>query len=115
MRIILGSGGTLEPFAFAERWAVRKDPDGNTVPSCTIITTEANDLLRPIHHRMPVILPRDMEGFWLDRDIYDPGVLSGVLTPYPDDAMEAYEVSSLVNSSRNNGPQVAVTLQRLMQ
>ena len=68
MRIVMESG---EPFAFAGLWAVWKDPEGKTVPSCTIITTEANDLLRPIHHRMPVILPREMEEFWLDAAIDD--------------------------------------------
>ena len=103
MRIVIESG---EPFAFAGLWAVCKDPDGNTVPSCTIITTEANDLLGPIHNRMPVILPRELEGFWLDGSIDDPGALASVLAPYPDDALEAYKVSTLVNSPRNNGPQV---------
>ena len=103
MRIVMESE---EPFAFAGLWAVWKDPDGNTVPSCTIITTEANDLLGPIHNRMPVILPRELEGFWLDGNIDDPGALASVLAPYPDDALEAYKVSTLVNSPRNNGPQV---------
>ena len=68
MRITMESG---EPFAFAGLWALWKDPEGNTIPSCSIITAEANDLLRPIHNRMPVILPREMEQFWLDRDVQD--------------------------------------------
>ena len=81
-------------------------PNGNRIPSCAIITTSANDLIRPIHERMPVILPRDFEELWLDGDMEDSGALAGVLTPYPDDAMEAYEVSSLVNSAANDGPEV---------
>ena len=55
---------------------------------------------------MPVILPREMEGLWLDRSIEDPSALSSVLTPYPDDAMEAYEVSTVVNSVANDGPEL---------
>ena len=92
-----------EPLAFAGIWSIWKDTEGNSIPTCAIITTSANELLRPIHHRMPVILPRNMEGFWLDRSIQDPGALRSVLTPYPDDAMEAYEVSTLVNSVANDG------------
>ena len=92
MRIAMRSA---EPFAFASIWSMWTDPDGNRIPTCAIITTSADELLKPIHHRMPVILPRDMEGFWLDRSVEDPGELRSVLTPYPDAAMEAYEVSTL--------------------
>ena len=55
---------------------------------------------------MPVVLPRHLEDFWLDRTIDDPATLVSVLTPYPNDAMEAYEVSILVNSAANDGPEV---------
>ena len=103
MRIVVGSG---QPFAFAGLWSVWRDQDGNRIPSCAIITTTANDLLRPVHDRMPVVLPREMEEFWLDRSVEDPGALGSVLTPYPDDAMQAYEVSTLVNSAANDGPEV---------
>ena len=102
-RIILNSG---EPFAMAGLWETWKDPQGNMVPSYTVITTAANDYLAPIHNRMPVILSREVEGFWLDGSVNDPGVLSSVLTHYDDDDMEAYEVSSLVNSAVNNLPEV---------
>ena len=103
MRIVMRSG---EPFAFAGLWSVWRDPDGNRIPSCAIITTAANDLLRPIHDRMPVILPRDMEEFWMDSNVDDPGALGNILTPYADEAMEAYKVSTLVNSAANDGPEV---------
>ncbi len=104
MRIVMRSG---EPFAFAGLWSVWKDPEGNRILSCTIITTAANDLLKPIHNRMPVILSKEVEDFWLDDSVDDPNAITSALTPYPDDAMEAYEVSSLVNSVANDGPEVA--------
>ena len=103
MRIVMRSG---EPFAFAGLWSVWKDPNGNHVPSCAIITTEANDLLMPIHDRIPVILAKEAEEFWLDGSVDDPGVLRGTLAPFTADAMEAYEVSTLVNSAANNHPEV---------
>ena len=103
MRIVMRSG---KPFAFAGLWETWRDPEGTVIPSCTIITTTPNDLLKPIHNRMPVILPRDIEDFWLDESVDDPGALTSVLTPYSDDAMEAYEVSTLVNSVANKGKEV---------
>ena len=95
-----------EPFAFAGLWSTWKDPDGNRIPSCAIITTAANDLLRPVHDRMPVVLPRQMEELWLDATVDDPDILASVLTPHHDDAMKVYEVSDLVNSAANDGPEV---------
>ena len=102
-RIIMKSG---EPFAMAGLWETWKDHQGKVVPSCTIITTAANDFLAPIHDRMPVILPREMEELWLDPVTDDAAVLTGILTPYSDDGMDAYEVSTLVNYARNDGPEV---------
>ena len=112
MRVVIRSG---EPFAFAGLWSVSTDPDGNRIPSCTIITTEANDVLGPIHDRMPVILPRDMEELWLDRNLEDLAALGSLLTPYPAGETEVYEVSTLVNSVANDGPEViaAVACSRL--
>ena len=72
MRIAMRSG---DPFAFAVLWSVWKDPGGNRVPSCTTIIAASTDLLRPIHDRMPVILPREMEKFWLDKSAEAPSVL----------------------------------------
>ena len=93
-RITLASG---EPFAFAGLWETWRDPDGELVRSCAIITTTANGMLSPIHDRMPAILPRELESLWLDHDVLDHSVLGDVLVAYPADAMESYEVSSLVN------------------
>ena len=103
MRVVLRS---QEPFAFAGLWETWRDPEGKVLPSCTILTTEANELLKSIHHRMPVILSRDNEDFWLDRGENDPAALADVLEPYPANEMDAYEVSSLVNSHVNDGPEV---------
>ena len=103
MRIVLKTG---EPFAFAGLWEEWRNPDGVLVPSCTIITTISNELLTPIHHRMPVILSRDAEPLWLDASVGDPGLLTHLLRPYPAAAMDAYEVSPLVNSAANNNPEV---------
>ena len=103
MRDLIRSG---EPFAFAGLWSVWTDPDGNRTPSCAIITTKANDLLRPIHDRMPVILPREVEELWLEQSLEDPPALGSGLTPYPACKTEVYEVSTLVNSAANDGPEV---------
>ena len=103
MRIVLKTG---EPFAFAGLWEEWRNPEGIPIQSCTIITTAPNELLAPIHDRMPVILSRDAEPLWLDVSIGDPGLLANVLRPYPCDAMDAYEVSPLVNSATNDTPEV---------
>ena len=102
-RIILKSG---EPFAMAGLWETWRDTQGNVVPSCTIITTAANDYLAPIHNRMPVILPPESEELWLEPEVEDPTTLSGILAPYPDEGMDAYEVSTMVNYAQNVGPEV---------
>ena len=103
LRIFMKSG---EPFAMAGLWETWRDPQGNVVPSCTIITTAANDYIAPIHNRMPVILPRESEELWLDPGIEDPAPLTHMLAPTPDDYLYAYEVSTMVNYARNNGPEV---------
>ena len=87
-------------------WSVWRDPDGNAIPSCAIVTTTANGLLRPVHPRMPVILPQDRAAFWLDRSVKDPAALASVLTPYPADKLAVYAVAPLVNSVANDTPAV---------
>ena len=56
---------------------------------------------------MPVVLPKDLEELWLDLSVEDASTLTSIMAPYPAGALEAYEVSSLVNSFANDGPQVA--------
>ncbi|MBW3623287.1 MAG: SOS response-associated peptidase [Armatimonadetes bacterium] len=92
------------PFAFAGLWE-RWDGDGDLrIYSCTILTTEANDLMRPIHDRMPVILPESARSFWMDPDA-DPDALKSLLRPYEGEELEAYTVSTRVNSPRYDGPE----------
>ncbi len=110
MRITMRSG---EPFAFAGLWSMWTDPEGNRTPSCAIITTAANDLLKPIHLRMPVILAEETEDLWLDTALDDSDALTQLLEPYPDDALEAYEVSRLVNSASNDVPEVTTPVQEV--
>ena len=97
-----------ELFGFAGLWDTWKSPTGDIINSCSIITTTPNDLMAPIHNRMPVILSRDSELVWLDQNIVDSHILKNLLVPYPADLMIAYEVSTLVNSPKNNGPECLV-------
>ena len=103
MRVILKSG---EPFAFAGLWDTWKSPEGAQVHSCTIITTTPNAVMEPIHNRMPVILPREAEGLWLDTGESKTSALRALLVPYSAADMEAYQVSTLVNSPGNDTPDV---------
>ncbi|HEV8486039.1 MAG TPA: SOS response-associated peptidase [Blastocatellia bacterium] len=93
-----------QPFAFAGLYEIWTPPWGETLTTCTIITTEPNELMRPIHDRMPAILPRKLESLWLDETARDPHWLLDMLAPYPAEQMEAYPVSSLVNSVKNDSP-----------
>lgn len=95
-----------EPFAFAglwERWEPRPGLAGEAVESCTILVTDANELVRPIHDRMPVMLdPADYET-WL-RPTHDLSALHALLKPYPAQAMTAWKISTRVNNPRNDDP-----------
>ncbi len=98
----------LEPersFAFAGLYETWTPPLGEPLITCTIITTEPNDLVRPIHDRMPVILPKGAEDLWIDPGIEDHVRLLDLLQPYPVDEMAAHTVSSLVNSVKNDSPE----------
>jgi putative SOS response-associated peptidase YedK len=92
------------PFGLAGLWE-RWDKGGEPVESCTILTTDANELMQPIHERMPVILPPDQYGLWLDPRCQDAGKLAKLLRPFPSTGMMAYPVSTLVNNPRNDVPQ----------
>jgi putative SOS response-associated peptidase YedK len=91
------------PWAFAGLWERWQGPDGS-VESCCILTTTANEVVRPVHDRMPVIVPRQHWAAWLDPQAQDAGELAPLLRPYPADAMRAYPVGLLVNNPRNDGP-----------
>lgn len=93
-----------EPLAFAGLWESWTSPDGETVHSCSILTTKPNELMASIHDRMPVVILKENEKKWLDPNIQDEKVLTEMLQPLDAGLMEAYEVSSAVNSPKNNGP-----------
>ena len=93
-----------QPFAFAGLWDEWSNPEGEKLLTFTIITTTANELMESIHDRMPVILHEKDEGIWLDPQLADTDKLSPVLKPYSSKEMEAYKVSTFVNSPKNNGP-----------
>jgi putative SOS response-associated peptidase YedK len=93
-----------KPFGFAGLYENWKDPGGREIRTCTIITTEANDLVRPIHDRMPVILPEGVEDRWLDPSEGSRERLQAILTPYPAGEMAAFEVTSIVNSAAHDAP-----------
>jgi putative SOS response-associated peptidase YedK len=89
------------PFAFAGLWE-HWERDGEILETCTLLTTTANDFLRPIHERMPVILPRSDYDRWLDPQFRDASALQALLLPYPAEAMSAYPVSSWVNDAKHD-------------
>ncbi len=93
------------PFGFAGLYEIWTPPLGEPLVTCTIITTEANDLVQPIHDRMPVILPKDTEDLWLDSAIEDHTRLLDLLQPFPAFEMAAFTVSNLVSSVKNDSPQ----------
>lgn len=95
-----------EPLAMAGIWERWKDPKGNEVRSTAIITTSPNALMEKIHDRMPVILARDTWQKWLDPEEVKPEYLQDLLKPYPAEEMEAWPISALVNSPKNDGPEV---------
>lgn len=89
-----------EVFGFAGLWE-HWEKNGNVVESCTIITTNANNLMQPIHDRMPVILPAKDYEMWLDPDMAKVEKLQELLQPYSEEEMSAYPVSTIVNKPAN--------------
>jgi putative SOS response-associated peptidase YedK len=99
-----------QPFAFAGLWEKWRTAVNEEIISCTILTTAANELLQPIHERMPVILePQDYD-LWLNSQVQTPQTLQQLLRPYPASAMTAYPVSTLVNNSRHNSLECIIPL-----
>jgi len=89
-------------FAFAGLWERWRSPQTHEVHfSCTILTTAANALMAPIHHRMPVILPPSAYAAWLDPTHYNRGELTTLLKPYEAASMEAIAISHAINHPQN--------------
>jgi putative SOS response-associated peptidase YedK len=89
------------PLAFAGLWEEWQAADGEPIQTCTIITTAANELMAPIHDRMPVILMESDRALWLDPTA-TPEKLQSILVPCDSAALTAYPVSTLVNSPQSD-------------
>lgn len=91
------------PFAFAGLWEHWEDKDtGKTIESCTLLTTEPNELMQSVHNRMPVILEPKNYDIWLDPEVKNPELLQPFLHPYPAEEMTFFPVSKAVNKASND-------------
>jgi putative SOS response-associated peptidase YedK len=86
-----------------ERW--NRPADGEVIDSFTIVTTEANPRIRPLHDRMPAILTPEVVDAWLD-PTSDPARLSQLVTPFPDERLAMHPVSRAVGNVRNEGQEL---------
>ncbi|HET6846115.1 MAG TPA: SOS response-associated peptidase [Anaerolineales bacterium] len=94
-----------KPFSLAGLWADWRSPDGSELRSCTIITTEPNPLIAPIHNRMPVIVRPEDRASWLEPAAVPPEALAPFLRSYPAELMRAFPVSTLVNNPATDRPE----------
>lgn len=94
------------PIAFAGVWECWMGPNGEEVETAALITTLANESLGAIHYRMPVVVPPEAFDSWLDCANVDAEMASALLVPAPDDLFDAYEVSTAVNRTANDGPKL---------
>ncbi len=97
-----------KPFAFAGLWETWKPPEGEVIRSCTIITCEANEVVSPIHDRMPVILSGGQMWQWLEPGT--PETLTGFLKPYPAQWMATYPISRAVNDANRESPELTKSI-----
>jgi putative SOS response-associated peptidase YedK len=95
--IRLSNGGIMGIAGLWERW---NSEDGTEVETCCLLTTAANELMKPIRERMPVILHPDDYGLWISRNMHEPQELQRLYQPYPSDLLIAYHVPDLVNNPR---------------
>ena len=89
-------------FGLAGLWEHWRSPDGDEIETCTIITTEPNELASQLHDRMPAIVPREGYDLWLEPRTQSPDALAPLLKPYPADQMESYPVGATVNRPVND-------------
>jgi len=97
---------TGAPLAFAGLWETWTGPNGEELETAAIVTTRANSTLAPIHERMPVIVPPEAFDLWLDCANVDALTAAALITPASDDLLEAYEISTAVNRTTNDGPEI---------
>jgi len=101
---------STEPFAMAGLWDLWEKGD-QILKTFTIITTSPNELMEPIHNRMPVILNECDEARWLDPEITNPHDVLPLLKPYPSKEMESFKVSTIVNSPKNDIPECITAIE----
>ncbi|MBT2677925.1 SOS response-associated peptidase [Bacillus sp. ISL-35] len=101
-----------KPFAFAGLWESWNKGD-RSITSCTIITTNPNEVTEKVHDRMPVILPENKIGMWLDTSIENTDELKKLLVPYEAGQMDSYTVSTEINSAKNEGKALIAPLNSL--
>lgn len=94
-----------EPFAMAGLWENWKNEKGEDVRTFTILTTSPNKLCEEVHNRMPCILDKKEEKLWIDLQIPEEAAID-MLKSYPEKKMKMYPVSTLVNSPKNNMPEI---------
>lgn len=106
-----------EPLAVAGLWSAWRDPepdpdsdDGQWLHTATVVTTSANSTMRPVHDRMPVILPRSVWSTWLDPSNQDLTELGSLLVPAPDDLLTMHQVGTEVGNVRNRGAELTAPL-----
>ena len=92
-------------FGLASIWDTWTGADGSYLETCTILTTEPNELMEPIHNRMPVIIHPEDYDLWLDPTVQIKDPLMHLLRPYEAEEMQAYPVSTVVNNARNESPE----------
>ncbi|QDX94699.1 SOS response-associated peptidase [Brevibacillus laterosporus] len=102
MRIMMKDEGIFSLAGLYDTWT---SPEGVRINTCTIITTKPNTLMADIHDRMPVIIKREDESLWLNRDVQDGELLESLLLPFDEEQMKAYPVSKMVGNVRNDLPE----------
>lgn len=101
-------------FGFAGLWETWTDQGtGETLETCTIITTTANAVLKPVHDRMPVILPKSDYNLWLDQSVKDTDRLQKLLIPFPAERMDSHAVGKSVNTPTANSEELIAPLNSL--
>lgn len=98
-------------FGFAGLWEKWRTPDGESLETCSILTTEANEVLSTVHDRMPVILHTESYELWLDDDARKQDLRRELLRPYPASGMTVYPVSTSINSPQHQGAELVKPIQ----
>lgn len=100
------------PFAIAGLYETWRSPEGEERVGVALLTVDANEVVRPVHHRMPAMLPRAAFDAWLAPGDADPAALGDLLRPAPAGTMRAWPVSRAVNAPRNDGPELTAPVEQ---